>query len=287
MRSAPGNSAAAVVLRGVSPHAGAHSAGSRFRAEGRVRSADQATAASEEVRMYAFVGSLLAAPVMAVGENEPTVSPSSSFTWFETLLVPLLLAAVAGVVSFLGARAAFRREVRARWAETRQEEQRHAAQRCADLVYEHFKVEHDLMLKSPDERIHDRWEERQDTLLELRRCLTRIPASWRGELDEVVDTLHDYDDVAQWTGVYSPYGVLAIVHRWTDELIAAFLDGRESPPDPPEELWIVRLGLQRAREDDELQRERPDMQAHDNKVSKARQEAIALRDSGTWRPGRT
>lgn len=237
--------------------------------------------------MYASLGSPLAALVLTVVENEPTVEPSSSFNWFEMLLVPLVLAAVAGLVSFLGARAAFRREVRARWTETRQEEQRQAAQRCADLVYEYFKVEHDLMLKSPSERIHDRWEERQDTLLELRRCLTRIPASWRGELDEVVDILHDYDDVAQWTGVYSPYGVLDFVHRWTDELIAAFLDGGGSPPSPPEKLWVVRLGLQRAREHDELQRERPDVQAHDNRVSRAREEAIALRDSGTWRPGRT
>jgi hypothetical protein len=236
--------------------------------------------------MYAFEGSPLAALVVAVVENEPTTAPSSSFNWFEMLVVPLVLAAVAGLVSFLGARAAFRREIRARWAETRQEEQRQAAQRCADLVYEYYKVEHDLMLKSPSERTHDRWEERQDTLLELRRCLTRIPAAWRGGLDEVVEILHDYDDVAQWTGVYSPYGVLNLVHRRTDELVAAFLDGRESPPDPPEEMWVVRLGLQRAREDDEVQRERPDVRSHAERLQKAREEALALRDSGTWKAGK-
>jgi hypothetical protein len=237
--------------------------------------------------VYGLEALRLAALLGAAESSSTTASGSaSSPNWVEMLVVPLFLAAVAAVVSFLGARTAFRREIRAKWAETRQEEQRQAAQRCADLVYEYFKVEHDLFLKSPSARTSDRWEEREDTLLELRRTLTRIPSAWRGNLDEVVDILHHYDDVAQWTGVYSPYGVLDFVHRWTDDVVAAFFEGRASAPDPPDEVWVIRLGLKRAREQDELQRERPDVQKHAEKLRDAKGEALALRDSGSWRPGR-
>lgn len=200
--------------------------------------------------------------------------------WFDVLqaLGPALL---AGIFAVVGARLAFRRELKHRAEADLRREQVEAARAVADGVYDYLRVEHDLMMRADDERISERWKERSAKLLDLRRNLVHIPEPWRSKLSEVIDVLYDYDDVAQWTQVLNAYAVLNRVHEWTDRLVGAFIYD-EPVPEVPEEIWIVRLGLEGVRDQEMLQRARPDVERHLERLERAKTRARALRDQGDW-----
>lgn len=200
--------------------------------------------------------------------------------WLDVLqgLGPALL---AGLFAVVGARLAFRRELKHRAEADFRREQVEAARAVADGVYDYFRVEHDLMMRADDERISERWKGRSVKLLDLRRYLAHIPEPWRSKLSEVIDVLYDYDEVAQWTQALNAYVVLKRVHEWTDKLVAAFIC-EEPVPEVPEEIWIVRLGLEGVREQEVLQRSRPDVEQHLERLERAKAQAQELRERGDW-----
>jgi hypothetical protein len=210
--------------------------------------------------------------------------PADDEALWLVLLTALGPALLAGLLAVLGARFAVRREARQRQLEVKLQEQRRSVHLFADGVYDFFRVEHDLIMKGESEELNERWVDRSAKLLDMRRHLIRVPEPWHSPLDEVVEVLYSYDDVAQWSQAYNAYKVLSVVQSWTDVVAEAFK--QEGPvPKAPEEMWIVRVGLAGVRENDGLQADRPDVQRQQARIAHARERARELRDAGTWRVG--